>query len=107
MQSMLGFTLQNRWDYINMFIHEGKGHGEDYKKNGYKWFNLNSDDYSVSEANAFWIQINDKSWEKTSQIFKQVMFDTEYLKLFDTKLQGPILEKYFWPYGITKMWQLH
>jgi RHS repeat-associated protein len=73
-----GSRINNKWDVINMFIHEMGGHGKDFIKaeklgiqplynsdrDGYKW-----------EKNAIKIQKEDPSWNKTSKEFQKTIDD--------------------------------
>jgi RHS repeat-associated protein len=98
-----GSLLNNKWDYINEFRHERGGHGTDFLNavsQGKNPLYNRSLDYWPWEKTATNIQVNDPSWSKTSQNFKQNLYNTygqyEYIIPIENRYY------YFGQYGITK-----
>lgn len=103
-KAYIGNDLNNKYDIINLLIHERKGHGNDFLKavlNGKNPLYQRSKDYWPWEKTATQMQIKDASWEKTSPQFKQMIYNA--YGHYDIITSPQDRAKYFGKYGINSV----
>jgi RHS repeat-associated protein len=98
----IGRTLVTKYDYINLFIHEGGSHAQDFLSNEKAGLNpLYNDarDEKSFERNAIGMQVGHSSWTGTSQSFRSVI---EKNAIYYKALTGSEINKYFKTNYVTK-----
>jgi len=98
----IGGTLKTKYDYINLFIHEGGSHIQDFKNNEKAGLNplyIDARDETLFERNAIRMQVGHSSWAGTSQSFRSVI---EKNAIYYKALTGSEINKYFKINYVTK-----
>ncbi|MCO6173615.1 hypothetical protein NHF50_01010 [Flavobacterium sp. NRK F10] len=79
-KEIIGGTIENRYDMINMHEHETFSHGNDHVKlwkNEHRKYERSKDGVRF-EQNAVNYQVRTSSWNKTSYEFKETLYNAGY-----------------------------